>query len=600
MTPEDGGQVQTAAGSWYSYAGAATNWSGISTVLKSAKYAAKPLSPEPGDSWVVNQNIANYDSGVMYTSPVSYTKIFAEGGMAVGSAAKDDFAYYAQQGELYRCADGATDLWRRWGNNPQWLASAMTMVKEVYSDEAALLADRNDHDTFTGDEFLVSTPTPQVYVYMAAGDVDQAASYTKKPVYEGSRVLDFSTGQVSDYSGGALVEIADASTDGGGLYILINSQGVVYKSDGSRWARWGFVPTFQEFTVTNGWMTQWSKSAQVYGNVKAGTAGKSNSSGGGGVTPSDGTDSDNDGLPDEWEMQFFGNLEQGPTGDPDGDGLQNLYEYLAGTNPTIKYSNGENSLNDYLFDSDGDGLGNGQEQQYMTNPGVMDSDDDGVKDYAELEAILSYPHTGNWKPPRSPLYSMGSYDATNYSFHIDCPGFPADGVSIPDGPTDNPSGSMTDWTIETWYYSDTVGAQQGVLIGKYANGLCAFALGVEGDRPYVKFDYQVGISTNTVKVQADSGTINGSTWTHLAGSWNSSERTLSLYVDGTILYREQSSEESWEPVNDTVWSAWPLAKAAVSAVMCIWIMCASGMCPARCGITMPLVGCCWTSQAFPG
>lgn len=45
-------------------------------------------------------------------------------------------------------------------------------------------------------------------------------------------------------------------------------------------------------------------------------------------------DSDSDGLPDDWEMFYFGNLAQGATNDPDGDGQNNLAEYLAGTDPT--------------------------------------------------------------------------------------------------------------------------------------------------------------------------------------------------------------------------------------------------------------------------
>ena len=45
-------------------------------------------------------------------------------------------------------------------------------------------------------------------------------------------------------------------------------------------------------------------------------------------------DTDGDGLPDEWENTFFGGLNADPTADPDGDGLSNRAEYIAGTDPT--------------------------------------------------------------------------------------------------------------------------------------------------------------------------------------------------------------------------------------------------------------------------
>jgi hypothetical protein len=45
-------------------------------------------------------------------------------------------------------------------------------------------------------------------------------------------------------------------------------------------------------------------------------------------------DADGDSLPDSWEQTYFTNLNQTATGDFDGDGVQNLQEFLDGTNPT--------------------------------------------------------------------------------------------------------------------------------------------------------------------------------------------------------------------------------------------------------------------------
>jgi hypothetical protein len=44
-------------------------------------------------------------------------------------------------------------------------------------------------------------------------------------------------------------------------------------------------------------------------------------------------DSDADGLPDTWEMAWFGTLARNGTGDFDGDGQTDSQEYLAGTSP---------------------------------------------------------------------------------------------------------------------------------------------------------------------------------------------------------------------------------------------------------------------------
>lgn len=44
-------------------------------------------------------------------------------------------------------------------------------------------------------------------------------------------------------------------------------------------------------------------------------------------------DTDDDGLPDPWEIEHFGDLGQGPTGDPDGDGRDNATELAESTGP---------------------------------------------------------------------------------------------------------------------------------------------------------------------------------------------------------------------------------------------------------------------------
>ncbi len=100
-------------------------------------------------------------------------------------------------------------------------------------------------------------------------------------------------------------------------------------------------------------------------------------------------DRDGDGLPDAWEMQYFGNLKQGPNDDFDGDGLTNQEELQQGTNPALVDTNGDglSDLEDILKnisptnnDVDGDGISNADEYRMGTNPFVADTDGDGVND----------------------------------------------------------------------------------------------------------------------------------------------------------------------------------------------------------------------------
>jgi hypothetical protein len=83
-------------------------------------------------------------------------------------------------------------------------------------------------------------------------------------------------------------------------------------------------------------------------------------------------DSDKDGLPDWWEMQYFGSLAMTPGDDSDGDGIPGLGEYRA----NMDASSG---------DQDNDGLNDGLEiRLYGTNPWLGDTDGDGVVDGEEV------------------------------------------------------------------------------------------------------------------------------------------------------------------------------------------------------------------------
>lgn len=88
-------------------------------------------------------------------------------------------------------------------------------------------------------------------------------------------------------------------------------------------------------------------------------------------------DADGDGMDDRWEQRFLGGTGATAGADPDGDGLTNLAEFQAGTDPSVA-------------DTDGDGLTDGQEVNRMvngnpapTNPLSPDTDGDGLPDGVE-------------------------------------------------------------------------------------------------------------------------------------------------------------------------------------------------------------------------
>ncbi len=50
------------------------------------------------------------------------------------------------------------------------------------------------------------------------------------------------------------------------------------------------------------------------------------------------SDTDGSGLPDRWQMRYFGHLGVDPKADPDGDGMTNIEEFRKGTDPNDFYN----------------------------------------------------------------------------------------------------------------------------------------------------------------------------------------------------------------------------------------------------------------------
>lgn len=110
-------------------------------------------------------------------------------------------------------------------------------------------------------------------------------------------------------------------------------------------------------------------------------------------------DIDDDRLPDWWEMEWLVSLDPSWDDDsevPEADGLNNLFEYRFGLDPTQTdtVGNGQGDLFAAVFsdkrapwypaawkaDSDGDGLTDGEELYYGTDPWHPDTNGDGVLD----------------------------------------------------------------------------------------------------------------------------------------------------------------------------------------------------------------------------
>jgi hypothetical protein len=179
-------------------------------------------------------------------------------------------------------------------------------------------------------------------------------------------------------------------------------------------------------------------------------------------------DSDGDDLPDAWESSNFGNLSQTGTGDPDSDGLPNVGEYSAGTNPN-------------LADTDGDTLNDGAEvNTHGSNPKVQDTDGDTLRDDAEV-------NTHNTSPRLADTDSDGLSDAAEINTHTTNPNdFDSDDDNYNDGfevaQSTNPKSATSFPLLSTMVFFFT-GGDAGEGLDLSGNFIQSFNVGTPGAAP---------------------------------------------------------------------------------------------------------------------
>ncbi len=261
------------------------------------------------------------------------------------------------------------------------------------------------------------------------------------------------------------------------------------------------------------WLFEWRGAGTMFGNVALIPAPAS------APVQYRAMDSNNDGIPDWWYVEH-GFDPAGPsvaTQDSDGDGLSNIGEYLAGTNPWMVDTDG-NGIPDNLEDSDGDGINNQDEMTvYFTNPGDPDTDDDGTPDGVEILQNTD------------PTDSRSPYIVRAIEFRG---GVTGNTVVVSDRIEGEYTGrhSFKDWTIEFRVWpSNAPPAGMVPLVTRrvQATGGLNFEVGLEDGIPYARFD--ASPTLQQVKIKAVKP-VSVQAWTHVAARLH--DRKFALLVDG--------------------------------------------------------------------
>jgi len=229
-----------------------------------------------------------------------------------------------------------------------------------------------------------------------------------------------------------------------------------------------------------------------------------------------GTDTDGDGLADEWETRHnldpndngenpnnngvAGDPVNGPLGDPDGDGLNNLGELQNDTDPRDDDSDDDTLLdNEEIMgagvrpptspikaDSDDDGFDDrvetntgtfASDTDTGTNPQLADTDGDGLSDHEERSGMNPNSFTSD------PNVADTDEDGLNDKIEYDAGTDPNDAKSFPtgiyigdaaplfsavvdNGQVDSANGGNLTYALQGSPYTNTLGAAQEIQVTK--------------------------------------------------------------------------------------------------------------------------------------